>query len=167
MLFRTTAVLRRAEEELYASGLDWWQSWRKRRGLRPSQVHIEHCDVPIILGQHIHMVSCHVSPEDKGARRETPLVCLHGFGHGTSTFYNSLAPLAEEWGGVVHALDMPGCGLSSRPKWSLPEPDQRCEAAESFFVDGLEAWRLAMGIDRMVIAGHSVGGICATAYACL
>ena len=37
--------------------------------------------------------------------------------------------------------------------------------AESFFVDGLEQWREAMGIDKMILLGHSLGGYLAAVYA--
>ena len=37
--------------------------------------------------------------------------------------------------------------------------------AESFFVESLEVWRKIMGIERMVLAGHSMGGLLAVAYA--
>jgi cardiolipin-specific phospholipase len=37
--------------------------------------------------------------------------------------------------------------------------------AESFFVESLEVWRKIMGIESMVLAGHSMGGLLAVAYA--
>ena len=44
-----------------------------------------------------------------------------------------------------------GCGLSSRPAYAIAdEPEQRRRAAEDFFCEELEAWRKAMGIERMV-----------------
>ena len=56
----------------------------------------------------------------------------------------------------------PGTGLSSRP----PLPLRSRQHAESFFVDSLEAWRAARGLDRgLVLAGHSLGGYLATCYA--
>lgn len=109
------------------------------------------------------MVRCTAASADTNA---TPLVCLHGFAHGTSVFYAALGPLAEQWGAPVYALDSPGCGLSSRPPYEhQDDPEKARMAAEAFFCDGLEAWRKAMGIERMVIAGHSIGGYCAFAYA--
>ena len=44
-----------------------------------------------------------------------------------------------------------GCGLSSRPAYAIADdPEQRRRAAEDFFCHELEAWRKAMGIERMV-----------------
>jgi cardiolipin-specific phospholipase len=38
-------------------------------------------------------------------------------------------------------------------------------AAENFFVESLEAWRVANNITKFVLAGHSMGGYVAVAYA--
>ncbi|KAJ1465612.1 Alpha/Beta hydrolase protein, partial [Baffinella frigidus] len=42
---------------------------------------------------------------------------------------------------------------------------RRSTAAESLFIDALEAWRISLGIDRLVVFGHSFGGYIATCYA--
>jgi len=39
------------------------------------------------------------------------------------------------------------------------------EAAETFFVDSLEEWRQAEGIDKMILFGHSLGGYLSACYA--
>ena len=176
--------LRKAEENLFASGLAWWRSWQERHGLstpvRPTT--FEPRDVSTGPETHVHMVSATAESADPNGM---PLVCLHGFAHGTSVFYTAAAPLAEGYAGPVFVLDMPvrseqwvvssllvssqssvvsrraatstspstrqGCGLSSRPAYAIADdPEQRRLAAESFFCDELEAWRKAMGIERMV-----------------
>ena len=40
-----------------------------------------------------------------------------------------------------------------------------CCCAQSFFVDAIEEWRVAMGIERFVLVGHSLGAVIVTAYA--
>ena len=62
-------------------------------------------------------------------------------------------------------------GLSSRPSPSLlnspsstPIP-ARVARAEHFFVSSLESWRASVGLEKMVIIGHSLGGYLASAYA--
>jgi pimeloyl-ACP methyl ester carboxylesterase len=57
---------------------------------------------------------------------------------------------------------MLGWGLSSRPKFILI--DDSVETAEVFFVESLEAWRAENKIDKMVLAGHSIGGYLSVAY---
>lgn len=157
--------LRRAEERLLSAGLAWWRTWQEQHGLpapaRPTT--FEARDVPTGPTACVHMVSVTAVSTDPN---ETPLVCLHGFAHGTSVFYTTIAPLAESYAGPVFALDMPGCGLSSRPAYTIAaDPIERRLAAETFFCDELEAWRKAMGIERMVLAGHSIGGHSAFVYA--
>jgi len=161
-------ALRRAEEELFATGLSWWRSWQDRHKLQAptTPTTFEHRDVSTGPDKKVHMVSCVAKTAKTADANATPLVCLHGYGHGTSVFYASLAPLAEKWGAPVYALDSPGCGLSSRPPYRHEDdPEKGRQEAENFFVEELEAWREAMGIERMVLAGHSIGGYCAFAYA--
>lgn len=120
-------------------------------------------NVPIGDGLHIHTVEC-VSTSGRHSNHAIPLVAMHGFGTGVGMYYGALPALADRWDGRVIAIDTLGCGLSSRPHWTLGI-DCEVKAAEAFFVDGLEQWRRAMKIDRMVLMGHSLGGYLACAYA--
>lgn len=43
--------------------------------------------------------------------------------------------------------------------------DGRVAQAESFFIDSLEEWRASMGLERMTLVGHSLGGYLSVAYA--
>jgi cardiolipin-specific phospholipase len=36
--------------------------------------------------------------------------------------------------------------------------------AEHFFISSLESWRIASGLEKIVLVGHSLGGYLATAY---
>ena len=62
-------------------------------------------------------------------------------------------------------------GLSSRPSSHLlsspsraPVP-ARVARAEHFFISSLESWRQSVGVDKLVLVGHSLGGYLASAYA--
>ena len=108
-----------------------------------------------------------------------PLVLLHGFGAGIGLWYGNLDALSSlpaadaatassppsspgsPGSTDLYALDLLGCGRSSRPSFTARSTEQ----AEAFFVDSLDRWRAANGIDTMCLAGHSFGGYMAAAYA--
>ena len=89
---------------------------------------------------------------------KTPLVLLHGMGSGVALWVLNLDCLAL--GRPVYAIDVLGFGRSSRVSFSSDPAE-----AEMQFVQSLEEWRQAVGIDRMIVLGHSLGGYIATAYA--
>jgi cardiolipin-specific phospholipase len=126
----------------------------------------------------IHITSNNNSKNNTAPKSDTPLILLHGYMNGASYFYRN-------WGGLsrffsnIHALDWLGWGLSSRPAWKLPprlqaeqksgnssDDDDKTGAteAENVFVESLEAWRKANRIDKMILAGHSMGGYVSVAY---
>jgi abhydrolase domain-containing protein 4/abhydrolase domain-containing protein 5 len=84
---------------------------------------------------------------------------VHGHGAGLGIFYRNYDALAEEF--TIYALDLPGWGRSSRPAKDLPTP----EAVRDWWVDALEQWREAVGLERFTLFGHSLGGFVATSYA--
>lgn len=107
----------------------------------------------------IHCI--HVSSKASAEKSETPLVLLHGYMNGAAYFYRNLAGLSSCFSSI-YALDQLGWGLSSRPNFHLK--DNSTETAEDFFVASLEAWRQKNQIDKMVLAGHSIGGYLSVAY---
>jgi predicted esterase len=42
---------------------------------------------------------------------------------------------------------------------------KRTEQTEEFFVEHMEAWRKAQGLNKMILCGHSLGGYLSFAYA--
>ena len=124
------------------------------------------------------------SAKDK-SDNEVPLVLLHGYMNGAAYFYRNLVGLSQSFESI-YSLDLLGWGLSSRPKFRLkdrsksganlqeapsPRPSNlsqkqntAIQVAEDFFVESLEAWRKARGIQRMILAGHSMGGYISVAY---
>ena len=170
------SALARAENELLRSGVQWY-SWYTQKANNSSEkttnglekakaLSFTARDVPIGEEQLIHTVEYSKADESNTDKDGLPIVCMHGFGTGVGIYYAALPALADRWAGKVFAIDTLGCALSSRPRWRLGHGSScKVSDAEDFFVDGLERWRAAMKIEKMVLMGHSLGGYLAVAYA--
>ena len=94
-----------------------------------------------------------------GDGEKPPLVLMHGHGGGVGVFTQNFDALAEMY--TVYAVDLLGWGRSDRP----PFTGRTAESAQAWWVDSLEAWRQALGLERITLLGHSMGGFVATSYA--
>ncbi|KAA0710284.1 1-acylglycerol-3-phosphate O-acyltransferase ABHD5 [Triplophysa tibetana] len=90
---------------------------------------------------------------------QIPLVLLHGFGAGVGLWVKNLPVIAKD-GRPVYALDLLGFGRSSRPVFGSD-----AQEAEDQFVQSLEDWREAVGLEYMILLGHDFGSYVSTAYA--
>ncbi|KAI9468508.1 MAG: Alpha/Beta hydrolase protein [Benjaminiella poitrasii] len=98
------------------------------------------------------------------------LVICHGYGAGLGFFYRNFQSLSQKKGWRIFAIDWLGMGNSSRPKWTIAKSsnqtwDDIVQVVEDHFVESLESWRSNVGIDKMTLMGHSLGGYFATCYA--
>lgn len=101
-------------------------------------------------------------PKQPNTEDQVPLVIVHGYMNGALYFYRNLATLANYFDSVV-SVDLLGWGLSSRPSFDRLKDDS-VETAEAFFVESLESWRASNNIEKMNLAGHSMGGYLSVAY---
>ncbi|XP_027021009.2 (Lyso)-N-acylphosphatidylethanolamine lipase-like [Tachysurus fulvidraco] len=92
------------------------------------------------------------------SRSQTPLVMVHGFGGGVGLWIRNLDALCRSR--PIFAFDLLGFGRSSHPRFPL-DPVQ----AEQRSVIAIEHWRRTLGLEKMILLGHSLGGYLATSYA--
>lgn len=103
---------------------------------------------------------------------ERHIVIVHGYGAALGFFYKNFDSLSQIPGVKIHALDLLGYGLSSRPKFPKPSNSLETQAdiindvheSENFFVDSLEEWRKRRGIEKFALVGHSFGGYLSSIY---
>lgn len=113
--------------------------------------------IPVSNGNFIWTLSFNETQDSECSR--VPVVLLHGFAGGVGLWIKNLAALALS-GRTVYALDLLGFGQSSRPMAS-----SHAQEAEEMFVQSLEEWREAVGVELMIFLGHDLGGFVSTAYA--
>ena len=123
----------------------------ERRVLSFVRFPYQQSQVPIGDELTINTIYAHNSnPKDKHIR--SPLVLLHGFGAAVGFWLLNLDAFAERYE-HVYAIDLLGCGRSSRPAFRAKTPQE----AEYFFIDALEKWRIHQKIDKMILLGsHSL-----------
>lgn len=87
----------------------------------------------------------------------TPLLLLHGFPFDSTLWEPVRALLPPDL--PVYAPDLPGFGTEP------PLPDATATASIDALADWLAAWLTARGVGAVAVAGHSMGGYVALAFA--
>ena len=109
----------------------------------------------------------------EGAPSES-LVIIHGYMAAMGYFVKNFEQLIKSKPGLrIHVIDMPGFGNSSRPKFPnelLINHSSRIDSInqilriEDWFIDKLEAWRLARNLSKFSLIGHSMGAYVCSCY---
>ena len=92
---------------------------------------------------------------DSAANEALPLVLLHGIGSGAASWVQQFEAMSEAR--RVLAWDAPGYGAST--------PVEADSPTASDYATVLKEWLDALGIERCVLLGHSLGAIIAGAFA--
>lgn len=116
-----------------------------------SNIKIEDITISSLKDDTIHCIS--VVTGDK-----IPYVLLPGFAASGAMYYKLIKDLSSKYN--LYLVDMRGMGCSGRPKF----PATTQEEAEKYLLEGLETWRQKMGIEKMILSGHSFGGYVASKY---
>jgi len=111
-------------------------------------------DVPInVRGKSyaIHTYRC-------GDQNKDTLILLHGYCGSNALYYKMLKELSQRF--RVFCMDHVGMGLSSRDGFHCTSTEETIE----LFVESVEEWRKAIGVETFYLAGHSFGGYVGTHY---
>ncbi|KAJ8371848.1 hypothetical protein AAFF_G00299430 [Aldrovandia affinis] len=158
------------ETETEGSGCGWWPSWRPTSMslLKSTEAKILACIQNDIWARFVTLPTQDriwtLTVTNRNLQKahekvpQTPLVMVHGFGGGVGLWVRNLDPLSRSR--PLLAFDLLGFGRSSRPRFPS-DPAQ----AEERFLNSIEQWRQALGLERMILLGHSLGGYLATSYA--
>lgn len=112
--------------------------------------------VPVAEGTYIRTLS--MASIEVLSCPKIPLVMVHGFGCGLGCFYKNFDHLHLKRN--LYAFDVLGFGRSTRASFSTED-----ELVDNEFVESIEKWRQAMGIEKMILLGHSLGAYMCTSYA--
>ena len=105
--------------------------------------------IQVSIGDNLTINTIHTyNPNAKRANQKSPLVLLHGFGAGVGFWLLNLDALAEQHE-HVYAIDLLGCGRSSRPRFRAKTGRE----AEQLFIDALERWRIQLNLEKMILLG--------------
>ena len=101
-------------------------------------------------GGDLDGVSLHYASEGSGP----PILLLHGLGGFAHVWRHSLPVLGRQGG--TFALDLPGFGFSSKPPGRYPL---------GLLARAIDGFARSLGLERLALVGHSLGGAVAVAYA--
>ena len=116
-----------------------------------ADVKLHRKQVEVSPGNYISSFTC-------GDPSNPPMILMHGYCGAGLIFYKTLKGLSDHY--YLYIVDHIGMGRSSRPEFKAISTFE----AETFFVEALEAYREALSLDKVILAGHSLGGYISGCY---
>ncbi|KAL4441683.1 hypothetical protein ABPG74_008680 [Tetrahymena malaccensis] len=96
-----------------------------------------------------------------GEQNQQIIVLVHGYLATSLFYYKMIQQLSQNY--KVYSIDLLGMGLSDRQAFEFQQP-KNAAVATQLFVDSIEEWRKALGINSFKLAGHSFGGFISFNY---
>jgi pimeloyl-ACP methyl ester carboxylesterase len=160
----------KAEKELAQWGLTWLrESPIVDAKYTTEEIHFEQLDINVMVNGEEGIMHCLHYWTDLSAAdgAKPPLILLHGYSQSAAQFYLVAPAIAADYQGHVYALDNWGCGASTRAAFngSFDGEEETIMSNEHTFIEALESWRTAMGIEQFVLAAHSMGAYLSVRYA--
>jgi pimeloyl-ACP methyl ester carboxylesterase len=113
----------------------------------PEGVHLTFKAVPTKRGK----VALTIITPERNDPSKTQVLFVGGLNHKTALYLSSLVSLAKSRGTVVYAMDIPGVGASRLEKG--------LKADHETLYDALLKTIESIGVDRLVVMGHSLGSV--------
>ena len=125
---------------------------RQRRGLQ-SEEDVRYPDSKFVQAAGLKVHYIEAAPPGK-SKPAVNLVCLHGFGASCGSYRPTIRQLSDQLNSRVVAVDMPGFGLTERPKRGADYDAIR-------MLKGVvaELGLVGQGEPPLVVVGHSLGGL--------
>ena len=106
--------------------------------------------VPLADGVRVRVIHCPPAAPPAGVPPATPVLFVHGWGVSAYTWHRNLRAVADA-GVPTWAFDLKGHGYSEKP---AAAGDYSLQALARHVCEVLDA----LGVERAVLAGHSMGG---------
>ncbi|AAS50752.2 ABL019Wp [Eremothecium gossypii ATCC 10895] len=110
------------------------------------------------------------SMEENHGAATNHLIFIHGYGAGLGFFiknFEHLPLLDDQW--VIHAIDLPGYGYSTRCQFPFDVNTHSVREVEAWFHERLETWLSKRGLlqapHRNMVMAHSMGAYLTAHYA--
>lgn len=130
-------------------------------------------DVDIGNGERLHEF-CMEHKAESPNEEKTHIVIIHGYMAAIGYFCKNFEPLVRSKPGtVVHVIDLPGFGNSSRVKFPdkllqkkalVSEKIAQIHMIEDWFTERIELWRQQRNIAKFKLISHSMGAYLSCCY---